>query len=127
MDATNTEITLNPKELESARKLIARPFEELNLGRKVGFKEKNLRFAKIHDLEEAEKIILYKSKYLYPDKNIITTTPHLINIPIWEIKFKDKKMIIFGNDKNYEENVSNKLNELFPKNHLLKANYLFKV
>jgi hypothetical protein len=115
LDATNTEIILNPKELESVKNLVAMPFEELNLDRTVGFKEQNLRYAKINDLEEAEKIIIYKAKYLFPDKNAITTVPHLINVPIWELKFKDKKIITYGNDKNYKINVLNKLNEMFPK------------
>lgn len=114
LDATNTEIILNPKDLENVKNHVAVFFEDLPLGNKVGFKEKNLRYAKVNDFEEAEKIIEYKAKYLFPDNQIITTVPHLINVPIWELKFKDKKIIVYGNDKNYKENVSKKLIELFP-------------
>lgn len=121
LDATNTEIILNPKYLENVKNHVAVPFEELELGNMVGFKEKNLRYAKINDLEEVEKLIIYKAKYLFPDKNAITTVPHLINVPIWELKFKDNKIIIYGNDKNYKENVLKKLNELFPPKPLTQS------
>jgi len=115
LDATNSEIKIDIKELLSARKQTPVPLEELHLDAKEGFKKENLIYAKINETSEVEKIITYKLKYLYPGKDILVGTPHLVNVPIWEFKVKDKKISVYGNDENYKKTVTSILETQFPK------------
>ena len=91
------------------------PFDDLHLEAKDGFKPENLRYAKVNEPEEAKNILSYKLKYIYPDKQPFIGIPHLVNIPVWEFKIKNKKLIVYGNDENYKKNVVAWLNTNFPK------------
>lgn len=115
LDATNSEVKLDVPELMCSRKLVPKPFEELVLDAKDGFKPEHLRYAKVNEPEEAKNILEYKLKYLFPDKQPFIGVPHLINIPIWEFKVKDKTLKVYGNDEEYKKNVLIWLDKNFPK------------
>lgn len=121
LDATNSEIKIDVPELLNARKQVPVAFDDLKLDAKEGFKPEYLRYAKINDLPEAKAIVEYKMKYIYPDKQIFVSEPHLVNIPIWEFKFLGKKLSVFGNDDNYKKNVLNALDKMFPKKDKTKS------
>jgi len=115
LDATTSEIKVDMEELLSARKQVPVVFEELNLDATEGFHKDNLRYAKVNESQEAKNIVDYKLKYIYPDKEILTGVAHLVNIPIWEFEFDNKKLIIYGNDKNYKKTIQKWLEEQYPK------------
>lgn len=115
LDASTSEIKIDVPELLSARKQIPVPFEELNIDATEGFKQEYLRYAKINEPQEAKSLVEYKLKYVYPDKQCFLAVPHLVNVPIWEFKLKDKKIEIFGNDENYKKTVLNALEKMYPK------------
>lgn len=121
LDATTSELKIDPKELLDSKKQVPIPFDELNLDNRNGFKKENLRYAKINEPKEAKELINYKLKYLYPKKDYFLADPHLINVPVWEFKVKDKKLIVFGNDPNYKETVLKMLKENFTKKEKTKT------
>ncbi len=118
-------MVIDKPEFSEIKNLVAKPFSELNLGRNVGFESKNLLFAKIHDKDEAEKIINYKSQFLFENKSFITTQPHLINIPIWVMKVKNKNIEVCGIDKNHGKFLAYELNKLFPKSEPTQTDIFF--
>jgi len=115
LDATNSEIKIDVNELLSARKQTPIPFDDLNIDATEGFKKDNLIYAKINEAPEVERMVAYKLKYLYPEKEILVATPHLVNVPVWEFKIQGKKVCVFGNDENYKKTISNILETNFPK------------
>jgi hypothetical protein len=115
LDATNSEVKIDVPELMCSRKLVPVAFDSLVLEVKDGYKPNHLRYAKVNEPEEAKSILEYKLKYLFPDKQTYIGVPHLINIPIWEFKVKDKKLVVYGNDENYKKNVLIWLEKTFPK------------
>jgi hypothetical protein len=121
LDATNSEIKIDVPELLNARKQVPVAFDDLKLDAKEGFKPEYLKYAKVNDVPEAKSIVEYKMKYIYPDKQVFVSEPHLVNIPVWEFKFSGKKITVFGNDDNYKKTVSIALDKLFPKRDKTKS------
>ncbi len=115
LDATTSEVKIDVPELMCSRRLVPVLFDDLHLEEKDGFKPEYLRYAKVNEPEEAKNILEYKLKYIYPDKQAFIGVPHLINIPIWEFKVKNKKLEVFGNDENYKKNVISWLDKNFPQ------------
>lgn len=105
LDATNSEIKIDPNVLLKSMKQDPIPFEELKLDERKGFKKENLLFAKINKQDEASNLIKYKLKYIYPDKDLFLEKPHLRNISVWVFKFQEKTLTVFGNDTNYKETI----------------------
>jgi len=121
LDATTSEIKIDSPELLSARKQVPIPFDDLHLDATEGFKPEYLRYAKVNEPDEAKKIVEYKLKYIYPDKQILAAVPHLVNVPLWEFKFLEKKLEVFGNDDNYKKTVLGQLEKMFPKKDKTKS------